>query len=370
MLTRRHFVTGGLVALAGCRPERGNGFEGHAFVANEEGSAVAAVNLTAFAVTRHIRVDGRPTRVVAHPEKNAVWAMTESHIHEIDPAKLEFRRKIALHGAAVDMRLDPKGESLWVLTRGQNRATQFQVDGLSETGAVALPAEPVAFDFARREALGAAVLSDGAAVVFRTKGPAASATRLALPYAVTLAAFRSDGKQLMVAGGAARQASFLTVPDGRTVAHLPLAIEPRALSAKPDGGEMYLTGAGLDAVVVLYPYLAEVGETVLAGKGPAAMAAVSIPELAYLFVANPESGNVTILDITTHKLVGAVSVGKEPAFLTITPDNQYALVLNRASGDMGVIRVKSVTRNRGKSAPLFTMIPVGSRPVAAAVRGV
>ena len=69
-------------------------------------------------------------------------------------------------------------------------------------------------------------------------------------------------------------------------------------------------------------------------------------------------------------MVGAVPVGKEPAFVTITPDGQYALVLNRASGDMGVIRVKAVVRNRGKSAPLFTMIPVGSRPVAAAVRSV
>ncbi len=98
------------------------------------------------------------------------------------------------------------------------------------------------------------------------------------------------------------------------------------------------------------------------------MAAVSTRDVDYLFVANPEAGNVTILDITTHKMVGVVAVGKDPSFLTITPDGQYALVLNRASGDMGVIRVKSVVRNRGKSAPLFTMIPVGSRPVAAAVR--
>jgi YVTN family beta-propeller protein len=149
-----------------------------------------------------------------------------------------------------------------------------------------------------------------------------------------------------------------------------LAIEPRRIATKPDGGELYLTGDGLDAVVVLYPYLAEVGETVLAGRHPSAMAAVSTPDQAFLFVANPDAGNVTILDITTHKMVGAVPVGKDPNFLTITPDGQYALVLNRASGDMGVIRVKAVVRNRGKSAPLFTMIPVGSRPVAAAIRAV
>jgi YVTN family beta-propeller protein len=192
---------------------------------------------------------------------------------------------------------------------------------------------------------------------------------LTLPYQADLAHFRSDGAQILLAGTAARQASFLTVPSGQTVAHLPLAIEPRRVIAKPDGGELYLTGDGLDAVVVLYPYLAEVGETVLAGRRPSAMAAVSTPDLAYLFVANPEAGNVTILDIITHKMIGAVSVGREPSVITITPDGQYALVLNRASGDMSVIRVKAVVRNRGKQAPLFTMIPVGSRPVSAAVRG-
>jgi hypothetical protein len=95
------------------------------------------------------------------------------------------------------------------------------------------------------------------------------------------------GSRLMLAGAAARLASFVPVPEGRTVAHVPLAIEPKRVTAKPDGGELYLTGDGLDAVVVLYPYLAEVGETVLAGRHPAAMAAVSTPDFDYLFVANP-----------------------------------------------------------------------------------
>jgi hypothetical protein len=58
-----------------CAREKGNGFEGHAFVANEEGGAIAAVNLTAFAVTRHIRIEGNPTHVVSHPTLPSVWAL-------------------------------------------------------------------------------------------------------------------------------------------------------------------------------------------------------------------------------------------------------------------------------------------------------
>jgi YVTN family beta-propeller protein len=350
-----------------CAREKGNGFEGHAFVANEEGGAVAAVNLTAFAVTRHIRIDGRPTKVVSHPVLPSVWALASGALHEIDPNRLEFRRKISLGGPALDVQLGPGGTHLWILSPG--RLAKFVAETLAPAGEWNLRGDAISFVLAHREPWAAVVMREGPPVLIPTEQPGRQSP-VKLPYQADLGHFRSDGKQLMLAGAAARLASFVTVPDGRCVAHLPLAIEPKRVTPKPDGGELYLTGNGLDAVVVLYPYLAEVGETVLAGRRPAAMAAVSTPDMAYLFVANPEAGNVTILDITTHKMVGVVPVGKDPSFVTITPDGQYALVLNRASGDMGVIRVKAIVRNRGKSAPLFTMIPVGSRPVAAAIRGV
>lgn len=360
-------MAAGTLAGLSCAREKGIGFEGHAFVANEEGGAIAAVNLTAFAVTRHIRIDGNPTKVVSHPKLPSVWALASGFLHEIDADRLEFRRKVNLGGAAIDVQLSPDGVHLWVLK--PNRLVKYIAESLTPDGAWQLPGEATSFVLARREPWVAVVLKEAPAVLLPAGAPG-QLQPLPLPYQADLAQFRSDGKQLLLAGGTARQASFVTIPEGRIVAHVPLAIEPRRIASKTDGGEMYLTGDGLDAVVVLYPYLAEVGETVLAGHNPAAMAAVSTPDVAYLFVANPEAGNVTILDITTHKMVGVVSVGKDPSFLTITPDGQYALVLNRASGDMGVIRVKAVVRNRGKSAPLFTMIPVGSRPVAAAIRAV
>jgi hypothetical protein len=49
-------------------------------------------------------------------------------------------------------------------------------------------------------------------------------------------------------------------------------------------------------------------------------------------------------------------------------------VLNRKSGDVAVIRVGGVTETerarRFKDGSLLTVIPVGSRPVSAAFRGV
>ena len=67
-------------------------------------------------------------------------------------------------------------------------------------------------------------------------------------------------------------------------------------------------------------------------------------------------------------MVAVIGVGLEPGAIVVTPDQQYALVLNAGSGDISVIRIASIKPGRARRAPLFTMIPVGGRPVAAVVR--
>jgi YVTN family beta-propeller protein len=106
----------------------------------------------------------------------------------------------------------------------------------------------------------------------------------------------------------------------------------------------------MDAVVIVYPYDTDVAPY-------------------YLMVANPESDGLTVLDIDTRKLVAVVNVGQEPSAIVVTPDRQYALVLNRRSGDVAVVRIPRLAgaTARQKTAPLFTMIPAGSGPVGAAV---
>jgi YVTN family beta-propeller protein len=122
----------------------------------------------------------------------------------------------------------------------------------------------------------------------------------------------------------------------------------------------------MDGVVVVYPYYTpQIGQTVLAGHNPGAMAVSTSP--GYLFVANPKSADVSILDIETGKVLAVTPVGTEPSSITITPDDKYALILNQASGDMAVIRIANVTAARWKKGPLFMLIPVGSKPVSAAV---
>lgn len=182
--------------------------------------------------------------------------------------------------------------------------------------------------------------------------------------------FRSDGRQIFIGNRSPRMLTALETKTGATLVHLPLPIAPENFCVKADGGQVFITGKGMDAVVVFHPYLTEISETVLAGRAPGAMAISAAPE--YLFAANPESGDVTILEVQTRKALASVAVGQQPCYVTFTPDNQYALVVNRRSGDLAVIRLQAITNRqpRVRTIPLFTMIPVGSEPVCAAVLAV
>ncbi len=176
-------------------------------------------------------------------------------------------------------------------------------------------------------------------------------------------------QNLLVADVSGRMLLALQVPSGRLITKLPLAVRPDNFCFSEDGGQLFVTGEGLDAVVIVYPYYTpEVGETVLAGRSPGAMASAG----DLLFIADTKSGDVSILNIDSHKVIGVAPVGSDPGYITVTPDNQYALVLNEGSGDMAVLWIPAVRpsnplRRRARNAPLFNMIPVGSKPVAAAI---
>src|ERR1700677_115578 len=126
MLTRRTFalaglgagITGGLGGLISCGGHnRATGFSGYAFIANQEGGAIAAVDLEVFAVARHIRVDGSPTAVLANSRTARVYALTPDNgsVHEIRTDNLTFSHKLQLADTALEMRLSPAGDALYVL---------------------------------------------------------------------------------------------------------------------------------------------------------------------------------------------------------------------------------------------------------------
>jgi DNA-binding beta-propeller fold protein YncE len=386
VISRRSLLSFPILAAAGsaagllgsataCRRNRGGaGFRGYAFVANEEGQAIAAVDLETMAVARHIALSSSPSVVVDSSSRPFVYALTPSDgtIHEIAVDHLNLSRKLAVASSGRSMQISPDGAALYVIA--QRQLIRVGLDSLRAEWKVSLPEEPVEFSLTsdgKTAAISSASrlwLVDLEARKLHEVAGASSGTK---PDYGSVR-FLADSKTLIVADrGETHRLSLYDIAvdtqNAHLISHLPLAVRPDHLCFNADGGQLFVTGEGMDAVVVVYPYhTPEVAETVLAGHAPGPMAASN----QFLFVASPQSGDVNILQINSRKVIAVVSVGTDPGFIAVTPDDQYALVLNRQSGDVSVLRIGTITKNRDRRAALLTVIPVGSKPVSAVVRAV
>ncbi len=369
--SRRTFLTLPALAapwLAGCGGRTAY-FQGYAFIANQEGGALAAVDLEVMAVAKHIPVEGSPTEVLSARMRPAVYALTPDTgaVHEVDTGTLKFARKVAVGGRPVTMALGGDEQLLYVVAAEPRVLAAVSLDGFRVAWRVRLPEEPTGLALAA----GGKTAAVGSASTVRFVDLESRKVGAPLGQGVYgQLRFLANGKTLVAADLDARRLSLYSVDAGRLITHLPLAVRPENLCFNFDGGQLFVTGEGMDAVVVVYPYnTPEVAETVLAGHAPGAMAA-SGENSNLLFVASPESGEVSILSVPTRRVIAVAQAGSDPGFIAITPDDEYALVLNRQSGDVTVLRVSTIEPNRYKSAGLLTVIPVGTRPVSAGFHSV
>lgn len=377
-MDRRAFLTATGAGVLACTRRRRSGFSGFAFVANEEGQAVAVVDLAAFAVTKHIRLGASPTAVISDARRNTIYALTPATgtVHELRLNPLSVSRQKQVASSATMMLAAADGESLWLLCRAQRRLVRLDLPSFEIGAALTLPEEPSSFDVGQTfdntanqyRPVGVVGLgTSGQIAVFDPRQPSLFKL-MQLGGEVGTVVLRGDGRQAVVANLGRTALSLARVSDGALVTHLPLALRPEHFCTSADGGQIFVTGPGADAVAVVEPYRTQVAATLLAGHAPGAMAASQSPD--YLFLTNPASGEVTILDIATRRVIAVAPVGADPGYIAITPGSEYALVLNRKSGDMAVLHIPAISAKRSKRAGLFTMIPVGSRPVSAAIRDV
>ena len=372
MISRRGLLLASAGALAACGRRKATAYPGYCFVANRAGRSVAVVDLSRFRVRAGIALDAAPEAVLAHPRKPFAYALAPSSgtVYELDAATLTVSRRVRAGSAAIEMRLDPDGRALWVLYRDPAALIEVPLDSLKPARHIHLSAPPTGFDLSADGRAAVACRQDKT-ILLAALGTARVEQTIRWDARPEFVRFRTDGKVLLAADAEGRSIAFFDVATAKTMVRLPLAFEPRRYAITPDGGQVFLSGPGMDAVGIVFPYETEVWQTVLAGRAPGAMAATDTPP--FLLVANPETNSVTVLDLVNQNLSSVVQVGARPGTILSTPDNQYALVLNEVSGDMTVLRLDRLSAAssdrvlRFKSASLFTTIPVGEEPVGAAV---
>ncbi|MGD0497801.1 MAG: hypothetical protein ABSC23_05120 [Bryobacteraceae bacterium] len=370
-ISRRAWLVSAAAGLS-CGRKRATGFAGYCFVADKATRSLTVVDLEQFRVRKAIPLDAAPSAVAApfDPARPRVFALASEAgaVYEIDAAALAVKRKAWAGSQAIAMQLSPAGDALWVLYREPAVLAQLPLDSFRFTRRIGLPAPPESF----------ALSEDGrAAVASRVRR---SVSLISLSRGViegtlaggvepSLIRFRKDGRQLLAGSAPERCLAIFDVATGKTIVRLPLPVAPRHFAMTPDGGQLFISGDGADAVAIVFPYSTEIDQTILAGHAPGAMV-VTDTSPSYLMVANPESSGITVLDMDMRKLVAVVRVGQGPGEILITPDNQYALAIDEQSADLAVVRLATFAEaavRRYKSAALFTMISVGGKPVAAAI---
>jgi DNA-binding beta-propeller fold protein YncE len=353
-----------------CGHGRATGYPGYALIALAGENSVAAIDLNTFKPARKLDFPAAPTQVLAGPQQAYLLTPSNGTVYMIDPATLTKRGSLRLGDTADKLRLTPDGRQLIAVCRDSHELVLADTVNGKVTRRYKLAGEPVESDMrlTTDEKKLFVVISQGTSGVVESidlKSGNRQRTQISgEPGKIRL---RSDAQLAMTAN---RKDNTLVVLDTATlgtVCELPLPMRPDNLAFSFDMGQLFISGEGMDGIAIVFPFRTiEVEQTILAGRTPGVMACSDSP--SYLFVASRTGPEVSILNVDTRKLVALTNAGDKPCQITITPDQQYALVLNENSGDMAVIRIPSIRSNRMKSgAALFAMVPLGMGPADMAV---
>jgi YVTN family beta-propeller protein len=176
--------------------------------------------------------------------------------------------------------------------------------------------------------------------------------------------------------------SVVDVANRKVVATIPLGKRPRGIRASPDGTLLYVSlsgspiaGPGVDASKLPPPDKRADGigivdvkarrlRTVLPGGSDPEQAAVSA-DGTRLYIANEDTGQVTVLNAENGDVVGTVKVGGEPEGVNLEPDGKAVWVTSEEDSAVFVIdTAKPRVRKKIEVGPRprsTTFLPDGSR---------
>lgn len=189
--------------------------------------------------------------------------------------------------------------------------------------------------------------------------------------------YRKDGETFFAAIPDSGEIVSFDSASGALLARLPVPIRPARFCVDGTGGQVFVTGLEKEPQLAIFsPYQNQIDQTLYAGRSLFGMAVA--PNRNLLFLSNPDSGDVTIMDIDTRKVMASIRTGGTPGEILIPPaegsgPEEYALVVDSGTGDVSVLRIPTVL-NRGSDAliaqppkPVFAVFHGGGGPQSAAI---
>jgi hypothetical protein len=252
-MTRRQWMAvGGVVVAGACGRKKGTGYDGYALIATSGDDSLAVVDLTTFRLLKPVVLGAPPTAVVAGPFDDHSYVLTGSTgaVHIVD-GNLNKVSSQKISDELVDLRIMPDGKRLVAVAARSRELIEIDAVSLKTVRRHQLGAQPIGFDVASTQYAAVSTGEHGIVELFNLATGQHSRKQLAGP--IGTARFRSDGAVLLVANLHDRSLTALDVPSLQVVADLPLAMRPDNLCFNSNGGQLFVSGAGMDGVAIVFP---------------------------------------------------------------------------------------------------------------------
>lgn len=338
--------------------------------------AIDIADLAQFKHSGSIPLTGVPNQVLSARGKLYVICSAERTVVRIDPMNRKITGRIAANGVIAGATLTSDGAFL-ALALSQPAAVVL-IDTANDTIVHRVNLPHPAKTIAASASQVAALLDSGDLARVSVPQGALLGVNSSGSGSSTALGYRKDGQTLFVASPETRQIVSFDTATGAMLARLPVPIRPARFCQSGDGGQVFVTGADLDARLVIFsPYQNQVDETFYAGHSLFGMAVAPVQNL--LFLSNPDAGDVSIIDIGTRKPAAFVRMGGTPREILIaaSPDGktpeEYAFVVDGETGDVSVIHIPVVLHKSGDAfvseapKPVFAVIRSGARPQSAVI---
>ena len=342
--------------LAGCSRKLAPRFSGRLFTASAGARGIAVADLSQFKHMLTIPLEHGPSQLIV--AAGVVYAVCPEgrSLVKVDMDRLVQAATVGFPGRIAAAAATPDGRRIVVAVA--QPSTLFVVDAGSAKilQRIALAVEPGVLDLTDSMVAVAGAADDTLTRVALPSGLISGVTAMGAGAGPIV--FRKDGNMILAGQPSVKGIVAVDAATGNLVARLTLPFPPGRFAVNADGGQIFVTGSPDDTIAIVNAYQIEVDQTIIAGRTPRGMAVALGRNL--LLLANPASGDVTILDIETRKLAASVHVGGEPGQILMT------LVFN-GSGDVAVIRMQTVLDRQNKTKPIFTMFSTGPSPQSAVV---
>jgi len=274
--------------------------------------------------------------MLARPKTTKAYALAPANgtVYEIEASLLTVTRRARAGNSALAMRLSRDANALWVLYRDPASLVEIPFDTLRPGRRIRLTGQPVDFDLSR-ETDDACIVSSSDRTISIVSLALASVRRTIQAAAEPcIARFRSDGRQLITGSQTDRSLTLYEHAD-REDRRAPAALHraPRILLYRRRESICHGRRHGRGGQRLSLPHRG-LGDA--PGRSCARRHGRRRDQTAPGLSAGHESRrrHRDRARRRNRQAGGPGQVGRDPRQIVVTPDNEYALVLNQQSGDM------------------------------------